>query len=350
LIHEIEIESFLRNSAEVQIIDVRSPAEFEHAHIPGAINIPLFDNEERAIVGTIYNSKGSREAILTGLEFAGKKIRFLAEQGLKASKNNELLLHCWRGGMRSASMAWLFEQAGINSYILKGGYKSYRRFVREYFSGKFNLCVLGGMTGSGKSEILNELEKLGYQVIHLEKIANHKGSAFGSLGQLPQNSNEQFENDLFTELYSRNSLLTIWIEDESLNIGRNIIPSEFFKTMKNSPLIVIKISRKLRVKRLVKDYGKFPIEDLCSSLNKISRRLGGLNTQKAILALEEGKPEQTAEIVLDYYDKTYNFSLKNKRGNKIFYCTSKTSNPRSNVLLIEAFTNQKVPVRKLDEQ
>ena len=350
MISEIQIESFLQNSAEIKIIDVRSPAEYEYAHIPGAINIPLFDDGERAIVGTIYKKKGHNEAILTGLEFAGKKIRSLAEQGLKASKNNTLLLHCWRGGMRSASMAWLFEQAGINSYILKGGYKSYRRFIREYFSGKFNLCVLGGMTGSGKSEILAELEKLGYQVIHLEKIANHKGSAFGSLGQLPQKSNEQFENDLFTKLYPMDTSLTIWIEHESLNIGRNIIPSEFFQTMNNSPLIVIDLSRKLRVKRLVKDYGKFPKEELWSCLTKITRRLGGLNTQKAKLALDEGKPEKTAEIVLDYYDKSYNFSLGNKPGNQIFYCTSKTSNPRLNALLIDTIANQKMLVTKPDEQ
>ena len=236
--------------------------------------------------------------------------------------------------MRSASMAWLFEIVGIQSFVLIGGYKSYRRFIREYFSGKFKLCVLGGMTGSGKSEILFELESSGYQVIHLEEIAHHKGSAFGSLGESPQKNNEQFENDLFTSLFSLNASETIWIEDESRNIGRNIIPSEFFNTISNSPLIVIEIEKELRVKRLVDVYGKFSNEELFICLNRLSRRLGGLNTNLANLALEEGKPERTAQIVLDYYDKTYRFGLKKRPKNKIYFCKSYTSNLKENAKLI----------------
>ncbi len=350
MIHEVEIEYFLENSPRIPIIDVRSPAEFEHAHIPDAINIPLFNNEERAIIGTIFNRKGQKEAILAGLEIAGQKIRSYAEEGLKVSKNNKLMLHCWRGGMRSAAMAWLFEKVGIKSCVLKGGYKSYRRFLKEYFSGKFYLCVLGGMTGSGKSEILFELEKLGYQVIHLEKIAHHKGSAFGSLGQSPQNSNEQFENDLFTYLYPLDPSSTIWIEDESMNIGRNIIPPEFFRTMNNSPIIVIEIDRRLRLKKLLKEYGQYSKEELWFCLNKITRRLGGLNTNQAKQALEEEKTERTAEIILDYYDKTYSFNLTKKPKNKIFYCTSKTSNPKSNSLLIASIALQNKLVTRIIEQ
>jgi tRNA 2-selenouridine synthase len=333
---EIQIQKFLEYSSGIPIIDVRSPAEFEHAHINGAINIPLFDNQERALIGTLYKKKGQSEAILTGFEIAGKKIKPIAEEGLKAAKSGTLLIHCWRGGMRSESMAWIFNKIGITTYTLKGGYKSYRNYIRKYFSKKFKIYVLGGLTGSGKTEILCKLENAGKQVINLEKIAHHKGSVFGFLGNQHQNSNEQFENDLFESLYLLNPLKAIWIEDESRNIGRNIIPTEFFKAMNKSPMIIIEIGKELRTKRLVEEYGKFSNEELISCLNKISRRLGGLNTQLSIKALNEGKPDLTASIVLDYYDKTYRYSLSEKKIKNILVVPSKTADPDKNASLIIA--------------
>jgi tRNA 2-selenouridine synthase len=314
--NSITIEDFLIFNKEIPMVDVRSPMEFEQGHIPDAINIPLFDNSERVTIGTLYKNSGQKEAILIGLDIAGKKMRALAELGLKTAKNKELLIHCWRGGMRSASMAWLFETCGIRCRVLNGGYKSYRNHIRKCFSLPENLLVIGGMTGSGKSDILVELENHSFQVLKLERIANHKGSAFGNLGELPQKSNEQFENDVFTALSKFDMKQPIFVEDESRNIGRNIIPLEFFLKMSGSRQILIEMDKELRIKRLVDDYGKFSSQELKECILKISKRLGGQNTQAAIDFLENGKLEEAAEISLRYYDKTYNFGLLRKVKNE----------------------------------
>ena len=333
---EITIKAFLDLSSEIPVVDVRAPSEFMHAHIPGAINVPLFSDEERAVVGTIYKKKGQKEAILEGMDIAGKKIKSLAETGIKKSKNGKLLVHCWRGGMRSEAMSWFFEKTGLECYVLKGGYKSYRNFISDYFSGRFKFCILGGMTGSGKTSVLHELEKRGQQVIDLEKIAHHKGSVFGLLGEAAQPSNEQFENEIFHSLYSMNKAEIIWIEDESRNIGRNIIPGDIFKRMSKSPLVILEVPRGLRIEMLVKEYGKFPDEDLTVCLNIISRRLGGLNTKLSIDALLEGKPEKTADILLTYYDKTYLYNNVRSKRKKINVITSIIDPVENANLILEA--------------
>jgi len=277
------------------------------------------------------------------LDIAGAKMRKLAESGLKTAKNNRLNIHCWRGGMRSASVAWLFETCGIKCSIIEGGYKSYRRFTHEYFSLPFNLQIIGGMTGSGKSEILDKLSDLSYQVLKLEKIAHHKGSAFGNLGEEPQKSNEQFENDLFTALYDFDIKKPIFVEDESRSIGRNIIPPVFFASMMIGRMIFIEMNQQLRIKRLVEDYGKSPAEDLKKSIEKISKKLGGLNTQMANSFLDEGKLANAAEISLRYYDKTYNFGLSQKQNIENITIKTETSDAHINAkTIVEILRNKKI--------
>jgi len=330
----IGINELFDLNKKIPLTDVRSPAEFENGHIPGAINIPLFDNEERAIVGTLYKNSGQKEAILTGLDIAGKKMRGLAEAGLKIAKNKKLIVHCWRGGMRSSSMAWLFETAGISCHVLSGGYKAYRSYIHEYFDLPFNLLIIGGMTGSGKSEILDELENLGYQVLKLEKVAHHKGSAFGNLGEQAQNSNEQFENDLFTTLQGFDKRQPIFVEDESFNIGRNIIPAGFFKSMSSGRLILIEMDKKLRLGRLVKEYGTFGKQELKDSVLKIAKRIGGANTQKATVSIDEGNLEEAADICLSYYDKAYNYGLSKKINSEIIRIHMESADAKTNVINI----------------
>ena len=169
-------------------------------HIPGAVNIPLFDDQERAAVGTKYKKEGRLPAILEGLRQTGPVMASKLGQGLSAAKDGKLLVHCWRGGMRSEAMAWLFSLADLEVYILEGGYKSYRHHILEKLSEKRKMIILGGMTGSSKTHILRNLKSRGQQIIDLEQIANHKGSAFGALGQKPQPSTEQFGNLLYDEL------------------------------------------------------------------------------------------------------------------------------------------------------
>ena len=326
----ININEFLKLNTEIPSVDVRSPAEFEQGHIPGAVNIPLFDNKERAIIGTIYKNSGQKDAVLAGLDLVGKKIRKLAELALKTSKNKQLIVHCWRGGMRSASMAWLFETCGIQCYIVKGGYKLFRQYIRDYFKLPFKLLVIGGMTGSGKSAILEEISTHAYQILKLEEIAHHKGSVFGNLGENPQNTNEQFENELFTILYSHDIEKPIFVEDESRNIGMNTIPIEFFNTMSVSPQIIAVMEKELRISRLVKDYGGYPKQELKVCIEKISKKLGGLNTKSAIAFLEDGNLEQAVDISLYYYDKTYNFGLSRKNSSEIIMIQMESSDPKKN--------------------
>ncbi len=318
MIEQLNIHEFIKQSAKIPVIDVRTPAEFEHAHIPGAYNIPLFTNEERAQVGTVYKKQGKEQAVELGLKLVGKKLYDFVRQAKKIAKNKHLLIHCWRGGMRSASMAWLFQTAGLHVKTLEGGYKAYRRNVKNFFAQKFNLIVLGGMTGSGKTEILEQMLKMGEQIIDLEKIARHKGSAFGALGQKKQTSTEQFENNLFETYKHLDINKPVWIEDESQAIGYVRVPEELYVQIRNSPVIKVNIPKKERIKFLLEEYGNFESEQLKTSVLKIKKRLGGLKTQEALEAIDAGDLETVVDISLDYYDKAYNYGITKREAALVF--------------------------------
>src|ERR1700755_1031957 len=150
---QISINDFLQLSAPVALIDVRTPAEFEHGHIPGAFNLPLFSNEERVKVGTTYKQVGREEAILLGFDLTGSKWSAFIKQALEIAPGKKIAVHCWRGGMRSSTMAWALDLYGFDVYLIEGGYKKYRRWVLDQFEKQYNLLILGGMTGSGKTRI-----------------------------------------------------------------------------------------------------------------------------------------------------------------------------------------------------
>jgi tRNA 2-selenouridine synthase len=202
--------------------------------------------------------------------------------------------------------------------VLKGGYKAFRRYALKYLEHPFKLIVLGGMTGSGKTEILNYIKKPGFQVLELETLAHHKGSAFGALGESAQNSNEQFENNIFGFLYKCSPDEPVWVEDESPNIGKNLIPFALFSQILDSPLISIETKTENRINRLVRDYAKFPKELLVLSIKKISKRLGGSNTKSALDYLEKGDFRKVAGIMLSYYDKSYSYSLKKRNPDRVY--------------------------------
>jgi tRNA 2-selenouridine synthase len=298
------------------LIDVRSPSEFAHGHIPGAVNMALFSDEERAIVGTLYINKGKEDALSKGLEIIGPKLKDFAVQGLSLAANHEILLYCWRGGMRSASMAWLFETVGLKTSVLTGGYKSYRRFVHEFLSYPFPFIVIGGMTGSGKTEILSELEKLGHTAVDLENLASHKGSVFGAIGEQPQPTTEQFENLLFEDLWQKHKAGPIFIEDESIAIGSVFLPKPFHQRMLHCPLIVIGVSREDRIRRLIKLYAGADRDILTRALHSIERRIGLEDSHKAIGFIETGNFEEAVMIVLNYYDKVYFRTMQNHKKDK----------------------------------
>jgi len=249
-----DIARFLMLADKTPVVDVRSPSEFNTGHIPGAFNIPLFDDDERAAVGIRYKKEGRVRAILEGLRLSGPSMNSKLDQALKLSKEGKLLVHCWRGGMRSEAMAWLFSLGEIETDILEGGYKSYRHYILESLSVNKKMIVLGGLTGSGKTHILRYLKESGSQIIDLEDLASHKGSAFGSLGQPPQPSSEHFANLLFDQWKKIDENRPVWIEDESRNIGSVFMPEEFYLNMQKNPAIVLLMNIKTRLPRLLEEY------------------------------------------------------------------------------------------------
>ncbi len=315
---------FLERAEHIPVVDVRSPSEFRAGHIPGAINIPLFDDDERKAVGIRYRMDGRVEAIIEGLKQAGPSFHMKLETAREISADNKLLVHCWRGGMRSEAMAWLFSMAGIEAGILDGGYKAYRQHILNSFSENRKMIILGGFTGSGKTEILRCLSEAGEQVIDLERLANHKGSAFGSLGQPAQPTSEHFANLLHEQWRRSDIKKPLWVEDESKNIGTVFMPNEFFQNMQKNPVIVLLIDLKIRLHRLVREYAGYSVPDLIRAIGKISKRLGGENTIDAISSAGKGDFEKAAEIILRYYDKAYLYGLKKKQADKIVYIESDT--------------------------
>ena len=352
-IEKITIERFLELARSQPVFDVRSPGEYVHAHIPGAHSLPLFSDEERKIVGTAYKQQSREIAIKIGLDFFGTKMRSIVEDAEKLmnrtkekrdftnNKPNEkqetrnaaqqetrnVLLHCWRGGMRSAAVAWLLDLYGFKVYTLEGGYKAYRNWVLEQFEKEYNFKIIGGYTGSGKTPLLHEIEKGGHAIIDLEALANHKGSALGGIGQEPQPSQEMFENLLAAKLafVKRNSNYReqskdgqpstdnyLWLEDESQRIGNLQIPIPLWETMRKSPVHFMDIPFEERLNYLAIEYSILPKEQLINAVIRIQKRLGGLETKNAINFLLENNFKESFRILLKYYDKWYAKGLYNR--------------------------------------
>lgn len=303
------------------MIDVRSPSEFNHGHIPNAHNIPLFSDEERAKVGTAYKQKGRKEAILIGFDFVGPKLSSFIEQTeniISVVQPSTILVHCWRGGMRSGNFSHLLNVAGIKTFTLIKGYKAYRNFILNNFQREINLLIIGGETGSGKTEILKTLGEKGEQIIDLESLANHKGSAFGSLGEKPQPTQEQFENNLSHRLSKLDFAKRIWLEDEAQNIGKCLLPNPLWEKMKLAPVLRVNVPKKFRIERLMNDYGKFSKQELADCILKIQKRLGPQHAKRALEELEKGNLIAVADITLTYYDKAYNYNHEKRNFKDVF--------------------------------
>lgn len=341
-VQKVHIEQFLELAKQHPVIDVRSPGEYSHAHIPAANSLPLFSDEERKIVGTAYKQQSRESAIKIGLDFFGPKMRGMVEQaesivrthgslagnsGLTANDSRLVLVYCWRGGMRSAGVAWLLDLYGFKVYTLAGGYKNFRRYVLDTFRLPFQFNLLGGYTGSGKTELLKSLKEKGETVIDLEDIARHKGSAFGNIGMPGQPTQEMFENFLAQALHEVRSLRSevgathsdfrppssdIWLEDESQRIGLVNIPPDIWKTMRQSPVYFLDIPFEERLKHITEEYGGLDKQRMIDAIGRIKEKLGGLAAKTAIQLLEEGNTLESFRILLKYYDKFYLKALHNR--------------------------------------
>jgi tRNA 2-selenouridine synthase len=342
-VQRIPIAEFIARMGGNLLIDVRSPGEYLHAHIPGAYSLPLFSDEERKIVGTTYKQQSREQAIKIGLDLFGPRMRKMVEEvegqirntkyeiqyGVEENNvgNRMVFVYCWRGGMRSAAIAWLLDLYGFKVFTLAGGYKAYRNQVLQTFQQAYSFTILGGFTGSGKTEVLQELERTGQTVIDLEKLASHKGSAFGSYNMPPQPTQEMFENLLATDLWLKSNQFSqvptnlvnenflarpIWLEDESQRIGNLNIPIHLWNTMRNSPLVFMDIPFEERLHHITSEYGQWAPEKLIDSVQRIKQRLGGLEAKNAIAFLEDRNFTEAFRILLHYYDKRYLKGLHNR--------------------------------------
>ena len=375
-VKRVGLAEFLTLAKTHPVLDVRSPGEYLHAHIPGAQSLPLFSDEERKVVGTAYKQESKQVAVKIGLKYFGVKMVEMVETveamfkglqentvnptskgSLKTSNSTQptnrnstqdshsksnlhqnpltnsstespftprtVLVHCWRGGMRSAGVAWLLDLYGYQVYTLQGGYKTYRGWVLEQFEKDYPIQILGGYTGSGKTEVLKALAKKSECVIDLEGLAGHKGSAFGNMGLPAQPSQEMFENKLAqalsnnapTEDIENPSPTCIWMEDESQRIGTVNIPTVLYQKMRQKKVFFLDIPFESRLDYICIHYGKFPKEQLINAIIRIKKKLGGLETKTAINSLVEDDVRSSFRVLLQYYDKLYGKGLERNREN-----------------------------------
>lgn len=313
----IDIQDYLKSPSR-PTIDVRSPAEFAAGHIPDAVNIPLFSDSERAEVGIAYKNRGRNHAIGLGLRLVGEKADALLQSLSQFDEGQGVFIHCWRGGMRSEAFNWLACRTGLVATRILGGYKAFRRAAHQSFAEPMKIVILSGYTGVGKTVLLQDLKAAGEQVIDLESLACHRGSAFGGIGQPPQPTVEQFENDLFTRWRLLDTSRPVWLEDESQSIGRVNLPLPLWNQMRAAPGIFAEADRESRIELLVREYGDLPSEALGDAIGRVKKRLGGLRYQQAMAALEDKQIAEFADIALRYYDDAYNTaSQKRPRGNLI---------------------------------
>ncbi len=330
------------------LIDVRSPGEYYKGNMPNSINIPLFDNEERSIVGTVYKNYGREKAVIQGLDFLADKIDNMVNKlfdTLNVYKSKKvgsqieeptLKIYCARGGMRSQSISWLLEKYNQRNVTLRDGYKSYRKWALESFNQEWRINLIGGKTGTGKTKLLKLLDENNYQIIDLEGLACHRGSTFGGIGMKEQPSNEQFENNIAEKLKGFKKSNKIFVEAESANIGRCKIPHEFFSQMKSAERIEIKKSESNRLDELIKTYSIYEEKDLIEAVLRIKKRLGPQRTKIAIESIKIADWRSVCKSVLEYYDKCYEFEKTGKNNIKTLDMTNIFDDEKT-LLLIKEF-------------
>jgi tRNA 2-selenouridine synthase len=339
----ISIDFYFGNLEHLPIIDVRSPGEHAKGHIPGATNIELFTDEERAVVGTAYKKESKDRAIELGYEFVNPKLRDFITKSIEVAPRKEVVVHCWRGGMRSNAFAdHLLENGFETVYVIEKGYKAFRNYVLQFFEQPFDLKVLGGYTGTGKTEILRFLEKKGEQVVDLEGLAHHRGSAFGGIDLPPQPTTEQFENTLFSIVRSLNRHRPIWVEDESIVIGKVGIPAGFYKQMSDLPVYFLDVPLQERIKHLVDTYANLSQDELAEAIRRITKKLGNDKAKFALDALNNKDYRKVVEIVLFYYDKYYLRGLQQRKEAKVLaYKTESLSHEKTADFLISLLNKKK---------
>lgn len=299
------------------IIDVRSPAEFAEDHLPGAVNWPVLDNEERRIVGTLYK-ESPFEARKLGAALVGRNIaRHLDERVRDKPKHWKPLVYCWRGGQRSGAMNWFLGQIGFRSRQLQGGYKAYRERVRadlDQLPLALDLRVLCGRTGSGKTRLLQALAAEGAQVLDLEGAARHRGSVLGGLPEQPQPSQKAFDSELWVQLRALNTTRPVFVESESRKIGQLRVPEALHRRMREQGhCLWIEMPEAARVQLLLQDYAHFAAapETFCRLLDGLVELRGRETVRRWQAQAQAGEWAQVfAALMREHYDPGYERSLQ----------------------------------------
>ncbi len=309
-----ELEEKLKSDDYV-LIDVRTPKEYAQETIPGAINVPLFSNEEREIVGTAYKQQSVDEAKMLGVEAVSKRLPEMFKTLLEINKKHQhLVFFCARGGFRSGSIVAFLKSLKISALKLEGGYKSYRAYVLERLpevAKEVELIVLYGNTGTGKTQVLESLKAKGADVLDLEGCANHRGSTLGAVGLGDPNTQKMFESLLYDELKDRKTNL-VFTEGESKRIGRSVIPEYIFDKIRGGIHVEITASMDTRVENIVSDYVYDTDDDLIEALNYLRKRLGNEKIDSYIERVKKDDYASVArDLMIEYYDPMYEHNPKN---------------------------------------
>ena len=299
------------------IIDVRSPSEYSLDQIPNSINLPVLNDKEREMVGSIYKNHSAFEAKKIGAKLITRNISIHLEKTISDYPRNwRPLVYCWRGGQRSRSLMIVLREVGWNAHILKGGYKAFRKMVREQiqdFCRNLSFCVICGSTGSGKTHILHALKSEGAQIIDLEGIASHKGSLLGSSESEEQSSQKMFESQIWLALKSLSVDNPVFIESESKKIGNLHVPEALIQKMWHSDCVVINIEISGRVKILINDYDHYIKNPkvLIPKLIPLQKTSGKTKVTEWLEMIEKREWHRfIKDILINHYDPAYRKSIQ----------------------------------------
>lgn len=302
------------------LVDVRSPSEFMDGTIPGAINVPILDDEQRAEIGTLYKNEGSESARRRGMVLVSPQIPHLIDRICRARTNlcQPIVVFCWRGGLRSRAMTAFLQLSGLPAYQLQGGHKEFRRHVVDFFdSGQWGrMLVLRGLTGVGKTRVLQQMQHQQYPVIDLEGLANHRGSAFGGVGLGDQPSQKTFEALLWEQLQNVPAGHWALTEGESRHIGKLLLPLRFFQSLQQETTLWLNTCFEQRIQIILEDYSvtQLPEEAFIQPIQSLQRRLGGVEVENLLELLRMKRwRELVSELMIKYYDPLYRHTKPDQR-------------------------------------